>query len=74
MADSVREGAAKRKEKAAKIIADDESIQIGLGEGLAHKRIEKIKGKEKKQKAKLFNLKDLLSNDCDSIVDKKQKG
>ena len=40
--------------------------------GLSNKRDEKIKEKEKKRKGKLFNLADLLGNDCDNITGKKE--
>ena len=73
MAASVREGAAKRKEKAAKIAFDAEELQIGQGGGLSNKRTEKANEKEKKRKAKLFKLSDLLSNDCDNIGGKKKE-
>ena len=74
MADSVREGAAKRKEKVAKIANDNEELQIGAGGGLSNKREEKTREKEKKRKGKMFNLTDLLSNDCDNITGKRDAG
>ena len=61
MADSVREGTAKRKQS-----------QIDVIGRLPNKRDGKVKEKEKKRKGKLFNLQDLLSNDCDNITGKKE--
>ena len=74
MADSVKEGAAKRKEKAAKLVSDAEVVQIGQEGGLSNKRVDKVKDKEKKRKAKLFDLTDLISDDCDNITGKKKDG
>ena len=61
MADSVREGTAKRKQ-----------LHIEMVGEFPNKRDEKAKEKEKKRKGKFFNLQDLLSNDCDNIAGKKE--
>lgn len=68
MIDSVREGAAKRKEKAIKMAFDSEDMSNDqIGKGPSCKRNEKMKDKEKKRKGKLFDLSDLLDKDCDNI-------
>ena len=49
-------------------------MTMGIGGGLSLKRNDKQKEKEKKRKSKLFNLNDLLSNDCDNIKGQKKSG